>query len=72
MDAVVKSAKRVPTASTTSARRARAFAALPPLAPTGPTASGWSHASAPLPAWVSATGTPKRSAKAASASAAAA
>jgi hypothetical protein len=30
----------------------------PPLAPTGPAFIGWSQGSAPLPAWVSTTGTP--------------
>ena len=34
------------------------LAAAVPLTPIAPTASGWSQAIAPLPAWVSATGTP--------------
>ena len=59
----MKSLYRVPTPITTSASRASAFAAGVPVAPTPPTASGWSHGSAPLPAWVSATGMPVASAK---------
>ncbi len=58
-------------AMTRSAVRATALPAEPPVAPTGPIWSGWSQASAPLPAWVSVTGMPKRVAKASSAASAA-
>ena len=60
---VVKSCSRVPTARTRSASRARVFAAELPVTPIAPTARGWSQGSAPLPAWVSATGMPCRAAK---------
>ncbi|GAB3906658.1 hypothetical protein GCM10027612_78340 [Microbispora bryophytorum subsp. camponoti] len=41
-------------------------AARVPVCPIAPTAHGWSYGTAPLPAWVSATGTPWRRAKRAS------
>jgi hypothetical protein len=68
----VKSLQRVPTPSTTSASRASALAAVVPVAPIAPTAQRWSYGSEPLPAWVSATGTPVTSASSASASVASA
>ena len=64
----MKSLYRVPTPITTSASRASAFATGVPVEPTPPTASGWSHGTAPLPAWVSETGIPVVSAKRRSAS----
>ena len=64
---VGKSESRVPMAMTRSASRAMALAAVPPAEPSAPTCSGWSQGSAPLPACVSATGMPKRPAKASSA-----
>ena len=68
--AVVKSEKRVPIPSTRSASAATRLAANVPVAPIAPSDSGWSYASAPFPAWVSATGIPARSANDRSASAA--
>jgi len=59
----VKSCSLVPTASTTSASTASALAALLPVTPIDPTLFGWAQARLPLPAWVSATGRPCRSAK---------
>ncbi|GAQ68197.1 hypothetical protein SsS58_08656 [Streptomyces scabiei] len=53
--------------STTSASLASSSAAWEPVEPMPPTAQGWSHGTAPLPAWVSATGIPVASAKARSA-----
>ena len=64
----MKSLYRVPTPITTSASRASALATGVPVEPTPPTACGWSHSSAPLPAWVSPTGMPVASANARSAS----
>ena len=69
--AVGKSDRRVPIAMTTSASLATAFAAEAPVAPSAPRLSGWSQASAPLPACVSTTGMPNRSAKSTSAGSAA-
>ncbi|CAJ3880645.1 Uncharacterised protein [Burkholderia pseudomallei] len=66
---VVKSCSRVPTAITQSASCASAFAAGEPVTPIAPAFSGWSHGSALLPACVSPTGMPWRSANAASAAA---
>ncbi len=60
---VVKSASRVPMASTTSASAASALAALDPVTPIAPTLAAWSQARLPLPACVSATGMPRRAAK---------
>ena len=65
---VVKSCSRVPMASTQSASCASAFAAGEPVTPIAPVLSGSFQASAPLPACVSATGTPWASANACSAS----
>ena len=57
-DPVVKSCKRVPSASTRSASCAAALAAGEPVTPMAPRLSGWSQARLLLPACVSATGTP--------------
>ena len=66
-DAVVKSVHRVPTPMTRSASRPMRFAADVPVAPIAPSESGWSYGRDPLPACVSATGMPLRSAKSRSA-----
>ena len=62
MDAVVKSLQRVPMPITRSASAASVLAAVVPVAPMAPTDCGWSQASEPLPACVSATGMPVASA----------
>ncbi len=59
----MKSAKRVPTPTITSASAASALAAPVPVTPIAPIASGWSAGVADLPACVSATGTPRRAQK---------
>ena len=51
---VAKSPRRVPIASTRSARAARVLAAAVPVTPIAPALHGWSQARLPLPAWVSA------------------
>ena len=66
-DAVVKSLQRVPALMTRSASGASALAAVVPVAPIAPVAHGWPKSSEPLPACVSATGMPVRSALASSA-----
>ena len=65
-DAVVKSLYRVPTPMITSASRASRLATGVPVEPTPPTEFGWSQLTAPLPAWVSATGMPVARANASS------
>ena len=67
-EAVTKSPIRVPMPMTTSASRASRLAARPPFVPAGPAFIGWFQGRAPLPAWVSTTGMPKRVANAASSS----
>lgn len=69
-EAVVKSLQRVPTPITRSAPAASAFAAVVPVEPTAPISRGWPCGREPLPAWVSPTGMPVASVKAASASSA--
>ena len=69
-DPVVKSCRRVPTASTTSASAASALADVQPVTPTGPAFSGWAATRLALPATVSTTGMPWRSANAVSSAAA--
>ena len=69
-EAVVKSLYLVPTPITTSAVRAMALAAAVPVLPMAPSATRVVVAQRALPAWVSATGIPVRSASAASAAAA--
>ncbi len=64
-EAVVKSVHRVPIPRTTSASRAAASAGAVPVCPMPPRHCGWSHRSAPFPAWVSATAIPVAAAKSA-------
>ena len=71
-EAVTKSPIRVPIPITRSASRISRLAARPPFVPAGPMFIGWVQGRAPLPAWVSTTGMPKRLAKPASSSVASA
>ena len=66
----MKSCRRVPIATTTSASAASAFAELEPITPSGPAFIGCSCTSTLRPAMVSTTGTLRRCAKAASSAAA--
>jgi hypothetical protein len=68
---VVKSWNRVPSPITRSASAAALLAALVPVTPMLPSAISWFQGSAPLPAWVSATGIPNSAAKPASSAVAA-
>ncbi|MNY58149.1 hypothetical protein D3C86_1944540 [compost metagenome] len=63
----MKSCSREPTASTTSAVSASWLEADVPVTPTEPMLSAWLWGREDLPAWVSTTGMPCFSAKAASA-----
>ena len=56
LEAEIKSCKRVPTASTTSALAAKSLALSTPVTPTAPAFNGSLASIEDLPAWVSITG----------------